>query len=364
MTELAWLLNNTRAADKNRRAVIGLDGFVDTIIRPVDRRTDKEHYTMIPTLQAFGERIASASGMSLNIEMIRSQQKMGGNGISMAYALSLLGQDTACLGAMGETEIHPVFLPLKETAELYSFAEPAQTSAVEFEDGKIISSVLEPLNSLTWEKILAGIGFEPLRKLIREAGFVALNNWTMIPEMDAIWEHILEEIMPGSENREKYFFFDLADPQKRTPEDVKRALHNVSRFTRFGRTIMSCNVREAQSFARILGVPDPEGFYKEDYGKMAADLCGRVKIDGFVIHTLKDAFLGTQDTVYEAEGDYTAHPVLTTGGGDNFNGGFAFGLLNSFDYKSALRLGSLVSGFYVRNGNSPSLEELIEYISE
>ncbi len=363
MTDLSRLLAESQFRKSERKALIGLDGFVDTIIRPVDSRTDSETYTLIPTLKDFGERIASASGMSLNIEMIRSVQKLGGNGVSMACALGCLGTDTACLGAMGKGEIHPVFLPMQKSVKLHSFAEPAQTSAVEFEDGKIISSVLEPLNRLDWETIVREIGFDPLKEMFLEADLIALNNWTMIPHMDDIWEHILGEIFAGSEKRERYFIFDLADPQKRTAEDVKGALGRIRRFTQFGTTIMSCNVREAGAYARILGAgeaEDPGG----GFGNTASLLCRLIGIDGFVIHTLKDAFLGTRERFFHAEGDYTPHPALTTGGGDNFNGGFAYGLLSGFGYENALRLGSLVSGFYVRKGHSPSADELIEYIQK
>lgn len=361
MTDLARLLAKSQFGNSKRKALIGLDGFVDTIIRPVDSRTDKDTYTLIPTLKDFGERIASASGMSLNIEMIRSVQKMGGNGISMAYALGRLGTDTTCLGAMGKGEIHPAFRPMQESVKLYSFAEPALTSAVEFEDGKIISSQLESLNRLDWETIVRAVGFEKLKKMFLEADLIALNNWTMIPQMDDIWEHILGEILDGSGKPDRYFIFDPADPQKRTPEDVRQAIQRIRRFTEFGTVIMSCNVREAKAYAGILGIheaEDPDG----SYGEQAQLLSRQIGIDGFVIHTLKDAFLGTAERIYEAEGDYTPHPVLTTGGGDNFNGGFAYGLLSGFDYENALRLGSRVSGFYVRNGHSPSRGELREYI--
>jgi len=47
------------------------------------------------------------------------------------------------VGAMGKDGIHPVFRTLAEKMEIVSLCEPAFTDAIEFLDGKIISSKLE-----------------------------------------------------------------------------------------------------------------------------------------------------------------------------------------------------------------------------
>ena len=53
----------------SRTAVVGFDGFVDTIVTPVGlRRSAGENFTPIATLTEFGERIVAAAGKSTNIE--------------------------------------------------------------------------------------------------------------------------------------------------------------------------------------------------------------------------------------------------------------------------------------------------------
>ena len=70
------------------KIVVGFDGFVDEIIHAVDKRMDSANYTRIETIEAFAERIARASGLSTNIELVPQQIKIGGNGPIMCNALS------------------------------------------------------------------------------------------------------------------------------------------------------------------------------------------------------------------------------------------------------------------------------------
>ena len=63
-------------------AFAGLDGFIDEIVHVVDKRTDFETYSAIPTISDYAARLAKAAGKSTNIEFVLQQVKMGGNGPS------------------------------------------------------------------------------------------------------------------------------------------------------------------------------------------------------------------------------------------------------------------------------------------
>ena len=63
-------------------------------------------------------------------------------------------------------------------------------------------------------------------------------------------------------------------------------------------------------------------------------------------------------------GYYTRIPKISTGGGDNFNAGLCFGLLQGFSLRESLRLGNAVSGYYVRTGESPQLGELLDFMGK
>src|SRR5436309_1540847 len=104
-------------------AFIGLDGFVDEIIRAVDKRENAREFTRLPTIGSFAERIASAAGKSTNIEIVNERTKLGGNGPIMAHALATLGLKITYVGALGYPHLHPVFEAFSRRADVHSIAE-------------------------------------------------------------------------------------------------------------------------------------------------------------------------------------------------------------------------------------------------
>lgn len=68
-----------------KKALVGIDGFVDKIVHPVDQRSGPgDQFTPIATIAEFGARISSAAGKSANIELAPVLEKLGGNGPIMA----------------------------------------------------------------------------------------------------------------------------------------------------------------------------------------------------------------------------------------------------------------------------------------
>ena len=146
ITTLIEKLKNT--PDKNYKAVMGLDGFVDQILHVVETREDAEHYTRMKTLKEFGEKVYKAAGLSTSVEFVPIQSKLGGNGPIMSNALSSYGLDITYIGALGEPALNPVFNPMLEHSKLISIANPGLTDAVEFLDGKLI--IGKPLDCLLY----------------------------------------------------------------------------------------------------------------------------------------------------------------------------------------------------------------------
>ena len=91
------------------RAWVGLDGFVDKIISPVQERFGiGNQFAPYTKLSDFGEKIKGASGSNLNVELYTKTEKMGGNGPLLASVLANLGVCVEYVGALG-LPIHPVF---------------------------------------------------------------------------------------------------------------------------------------------------------------------------------------------------------------------------------------------------------------
>jgi len=55
-------------------------------------------------------------------------------------------------------------------------------------------------------------------------------------------------------------------------------------------------------------------------------------------------------------------PLITTGAGDHFNSGFCLGKVLGLDNADSLLAGVTASGFYVRSGHSPSLDDLAKML--
>src|SRR5439155_25528727 len=139
-------------------AFLGLDGFVDKIIHVVDQRDGAQSFQRLSTISKFAERIAAAAGRSTNIEVVTERTKLGGNGPILANALASFGIKVTYLGALGYPNIHPVFHDFARRAEVCTIAQPGQTDAFEFEDGKLMFGKMVSLNEITWTNVQTRFG--------------------------------------------------------------------------------------------------------------------------------------------------------------------------------------------------------------
>src|SRR5258706_16135015 len=205
-------------------AFVGLDGFVDEILHVVDKRESAEKYTRLPTIRQFSERLGAAAGRSTNVEMVSQLTKLGGNGPIMANALASFGLKVTYLGNLGYPNLHPVFTEFAKRAAIYSIAEPGYTDALEFDDGKIMLGKHQSLKQVNWENIKSRFGLDRFTQQLCTADLVGFVNWTMLTSMSDIWADVLKEVCPMMQGNRRKLFFDLADPEKRTAEDIMKAL--------------------------------------------------------------------------------------------------------------------------------------------
>ena len=345
------------------RSLVGLDGFVDTIVTPVGlRRGQGDSFTPIVTLSEFGQRIVAAAGKSTNIELYPRMDKLGGNGPIMANALLAHGTQLTYVGALGSPAIHPVFADLARRATVVSLAAPAHTTAVECEDGKLMLGQMRSLDDITFERLQSSLGEAGLRTALTSADLIALVNWTMIPNMTEIFEALVDRVLPSLSGMKARFFFDLADPEKRAVEDLRRALRVISRFEQFGRVTLGLNLKEAQQVAAALRVT-PGDESEASLRATAAALRAALRIDTIVVHPRAAAACATATGTAWVPGPYTEKPLITTGAGDHFNAGFSTGQLLGLDAESCLTLGVSTSGHYVRTGESPTLGQLESFLA-
>jgi len=342
-----------------RKGVVGLDGFVDQIIRVVGRKTAEGRDEFIPSISALAERIQRAAGKSTALELNVRQTKLGGNGPIMAHALGTFAMDLSYIGAVGSGEgIHPVFAPLAETCCVYPVSEAARTEALEFNDGKLMLQQMACLDGLTFEAVVAGVGEEKLVQLFDEAELVALNHWASLPHMSAIWRELQARVCPRMQDRQRVIFFDLADPEKRSHEDIGEALRLIAGFGPWYRTVLGLNEKESEHISEVLGCEPKVTDARDRVLARTEAIRASLDLGCVAVHPVRFGAIASADGSALVQGPYTSTPMISTGAGDHFNAGLCVGLLLGGTNDESLLLGLAAAGYYVQKAESPGVEAL------
>ncbi|MDQ3002209.1 MAG: hypothetical protein M3Y08_13230 [Fibrobacterota bacterium] len=345
-----------KAVMRTKKFLVGFDGFVDEIIHVVATRKNNHEYKRIETITEFAGRIASAAGKSANIELVPVQEKLGGNGPLMAMAAAGMGVQVTCIGMLGYPELHPVFKPLKSICKVVSVGIPGHTDALEFHDGKLLLGKLNTIKDMCWNRLLEVVGEPVLRELFFLSDMVACTNWTMLTEMEDIIENMTRMVPEGCNVK---FFFDLADPEKRSRADLMRVLDQIQALNKKTEVILGLNLREAEQVSDVLGIKELPHESVLGVKETSARVRARLGIHGVVVHAIKYAGATIGEESAGIEGPYCPSPKLSTGAGDHFNGGFCGGIMADLSVRDALYSGVGASGWYVRNGRSPTSEDIV-----
>jgi sugar/nucleoside kinase (ribokinase family) len=344
-------------------AFVGLDGFVDEILHVVDKRENAERYLRLATIGEFANRLGGAAGRSTNVELVSQFTKLGGNGPIMANALASFGLKVTYLGILGYPNLHPVFADFAKRADVHSIAEPGYTDALEFEDGKIMVGKHQSLKQMNWDNIKSRFGFDKFSAAFSAADLIGFVNWTMLTAMSDIWRSVLKEVCPGMKGPRRKLFVDLADPEKRTGEDIAGALDLVIAFQKYFDVILGLNEKEGYAIGANLGL-NTSDTTQEGLLALCKAIHSKLHIDTVVIHPTAYAIATGPDTTTLVEGPFTAKPKITTGAGDHFNSGFCLGKLLGLPTDLCLITGVTTSGFYVRTAQSPGIRDLVQMLRD
>lgn len=359
-------IGNKRGQLSSKNGLVGFDGFVDKIRQPVAQRYGPggDNYTPIATITEFGDRILRAAGKSTNIELYPQLEKLGGNGPILASAMLAGGLKLRYIGALGKPEIHPLFKDLAEKTQAISLAEPSITHAMEFSDGKIMLGETASLEAISFDGMMSQIGEGMFLDILSRTDLIAMVNWTMIPHMTQIFTSLLERVMPILPPRDqRLFFFDLADPEKRSDGDINSVLQTIRRFQDWGSVTLGLNLKEGLTIAHVLGL-SPEEADEKGLRKLAAKIRQALNLDTVIVHPRDSAACATRDDSWWTPGPYTENPRITTGAGDHFNSGFCLGQLMGASPEACLTIGVCTSGFYVRNAKSPSINDIDNFLRQ
>jgi hypothetical protein len=347
----------------DQRALVGFDGYVDKIQRVVQSKvaTGNQHF---PTISSFATQVASLAGNSGQIELSTLETKIGGNGPILANALAAMGVTNRCVGTLAD----PIFGQMHPGCEVISVGPSAETNALEFGDGKVILSEVSVFERLNWPFMVDTLGLGTLQHHYADSQLFAFVDWANLTHGNDLWAGYLEAIVkPVTRTNVPIFFFDLCDPSKRSAADVQEALRIVAGYVPYGRVTLGMNENEARRIYLALHHHSPgDGFLlpqTPDLPTIATTIQQQTGIPNVLIHPTAYALVVTPDGLFQREGRLVPKPKVLTGGGDNLNAGYCFGLLNGFSPADCLTLGMATSGAYIENGHSPSVQELAEYVA-
>jgi hypothetical protein len=358
-------INSKPFSLSSRNAIVGLDGFVDKIVAPVEKRHGLgDQFEAVPTIAEMGAKISAAAGKSANIELYPRFEKLGGNGPIMANAMLSLGMDVRYVGALGKPNLHPVFEEFASKTKAVSICEPGITTAMEFKDGKVMLGNTLSLEEIDYSRVIEACGEGEFIDLLSRADLVSIVNWTMIPKMTAFLVELLEKLLPNLPPRDtRHFFFDLADPAKRSSSDISEVLQVISRFQAHSEVTLGLNYNEGLQVCEVLGLKSGSKD-EESLRSMATEIRRNLEISTVVLHPVESAACATKDGSWWSPGPYCEDPKITTGAGDHFNAGFCSARLSGFSPTASLALATCTSGHYVRTAQSPSTSQVVELLKQ
>jgi hypothetical protein len=269
------------------------------------------------------------------------------------------------VGVLGGDSVHPAFQPLAQRAcKVVNLGPNCSTDALEFHDGKLMMVKPAGLDAVTYDTLLkkAG-GVAGVKELFKTPKGIATVNWTMTLGMTEMWRRFSKEILPGLRSDRPLWFIDLADPAKRTREDIRLGLDAMKELQQHADVVLGLNELECRQILGVLGLEWPK---IQPEWEAAREGCAQIRaktgLSRVMCHLVKSSAVAWEGGAAGAEGFFEPKPLITTGAGDHFNAGFVSGLLAGIPPAQCLQLGGATSGYYVRTGISPSRAQVCEFL--
>ncbi len=352
------LRNNQNLTDA--KAFVGFDGYID-YIQKVVRLTDSKSRSYFEDISQMAEHILAAAGKSAQLELSTQTVKMGGNAPIMSHALGSLGAKNYCAGMLGNPEVNQVFKDMHPNCSHITIGSPAITNALEFDDGKLIFSEVSTFDDLDWEYIVGLDLDEHVLQCMSDSKLIAMVDWSNLPKCTSLWKDVYN-IAKKNNWKDKIYFFDLCDPSKKCKSDIREILEIIGLLSEVGKTILGLNENEALKIYQALFTDSKS--QSISLTEVASAIYEKLSVNSLLIHPVDRCVLVKKDLLIEVKGHVVQNPKILTGGGDNFNAGFCFGLLNDFTDEECLLAAIATSGAYVQNGFSPNTEQLLSYLDK
>jgi hypothetical protein len=342
------------AAPARFSGLCGFDGFIDTFVR----------LQSPPSMAEFGAKVAAAAGVAASYPVRHLGDKFGGNGPLFAAALSDIYSgniDVTYIGALGHPEVLPIFQAAlgAKTKKLHTLGRAAQTTCLEYTDGKVMLNDMSACAEVTWEGLLACVGADALDEELKSARFISAVNWGKLPHAGVIWSNLAARLGPlGVPAKQVLYFMDLADFEARPFADRAELLGRLEPITRQCETILSFNLKEAWQMAEVFGGAYHGRKDATTVAELTAYLRTHIAVDRVIVHPNDGAACASAHGTVYVPGPYCADPLISTGAGDNFGAGCVAAALQGLDDTGVVLAGNCASGHFIRSGRSASFADM------
>ena len=361
-------LNQIKEIVSKKTCFLSFDGYVDSLYSLVKSRETADEWTKMESMKGLGELLLKVAGSSANVERILKRKISGGFAPNSCKAINALGVKVNLIAALGYPAVHEIFEPLvkSNSIDVISYHNPGETVGLEFDDGKIMLTDFENILKINWKLLIERVGIDTIISKIEASDIMGFGHWSLIPEIDDMWNHFYHEIFPNVKNIEKKLFFvDLADIKKRSKEDIRGMLSLLHKINTKVPVMLSLNDQEAIDVSKaLLNVKEinPKNPYFMDYIEGGKLINNEVKLSYLVIHSPHFATISTEGSHYWVTEGFTSQPRFTTGAGDHFHSGVAAGLSSGLNPAESILLGNALTAIFVRTGKSPNMDELAQFI--
>ncbi|MCL2708028.1 MAG: carbohydrate kinase family protein [Defluviitaleaceae bacterium] len=340
-----------------KTVTLGFDGYVDEVFEIVENRDKDNNVAVYSKMNQFADRIRQGGAGGVSAEIIRKRRSHGGFTANTGNAVASLGIGTVMVGLFGEEKLDPVFQPFEKKCRVISAGNPAMTNIYEFDDGKLMLPFIEPTINFDYASLAASVGKDRLAEIFSGSDIIAVGYWSLMPAFGEIVAKIAESL--PADGKRRRMFFDFADVRKREESALREMISTLGVLNGVVPATLSLNEHEA---AVVFGL----------YGKkITADEApkpGEIEavrrmtgLDELVVHTPRYAVSASaEEGEHAAAQIYCEKPLLTTGAGDTFNGGYIAAKAAGLSPAERLRFANAVVGCYLRNGAAPGLTQAAE----
>jgi len=361
---------NNYYKNQSGNVTIGADGYVDDVWQVVESRTDTGEYKLFEKVSDYANAILARGSGGMGFELVRKRRTYGGFVSNTGKAVGRLGGKLTMLGMFGTDEIDPVFQEFVDNYGAISVGNPNVSFIYEFLDGKIMQSGTARLTPTvrSWDQLINAIGMDGLRKAYENANVVGFGYYRNISAFDEIVEKLIDNFLADGPCHR--MFFDFGNIQNCKKEDLFSTFERFKPLNKKVPMTLSLNEHEGKILFGMLGRDfawdKPLASTEDDIAYVRE----QIGLDEIIIHTPFFA-LGAS----AAEGTALVYQrnikdtVITTGAGDNFNGGYMSACLQKGELSLVERLfvSNAVTGAYVQSGLSPDrmtleaeMEELVK----